>query len=308
MRIGIDFGGTNIKFGVFSESGRIVSFQSRRLKSFTGTGDLLDNIIAYASEVIGDKDVKKGGFCIKGLVIPDTGVMDSDVGAGDLFRGINMKDAFSTMLKIPFSVDNDARAYAYGEWIFGAGRGSTSMLCITLGTGIGTSRIVDGRLYFGDNILEGLLGGHMSIDRYGPECPCGNRGCLEYYCSATGLASQISEAFPELQKEGDVIPPFFKMIESGIERYRGVLDIFLDNLTIGLLNLIHAYQPELIVLGGGLLKSGHLWLPELKKRVVQQAWTYPRGRIRIKTAEMPDQAASIGIAFFPSNGGSHERS
>jgi len=307
MRIGIDFGGTNIKYGIFSEEGMVVSFESRSLKSFTGPGDLLENIIAYAAGLIGDKEVTRGGFCIKGLIIPDTGVMDSDVGAGNLFRGKNLKDAFSTGLKIPFSVDNDARAYTWGEWKFGAGRGSTSMLCITLGTGIGTSRIVNGSLYFGDNILEGLLGGHLSIDRHGPECPCGNRGCLEYYCSATGLASQISEAFPELREEEDVIPPFFKMIESGINGYSRVLDTFLDNLTIGLLNLIHAYQPELIVLGGGLLKSGHLWLSDLKKRIAQRAWTYPEGRVRIKLAEMPDQAATIGIAFFPSKGGSNEQ-
>ncbi len=307
MRLGIDFGGTNIKFGIFSEDGETVSFESRRLTNFTGPGNLLKNITDYAAAFAGDKPVVSGGFCVKGLIIPETGIMESDVGAGELFKGINMKEVFSDSLNIPFSVDNDARAYTWGEWKFGAGRGSRNMVCVTLGTGIGTSRIVDGKLFFGDNILEGLLGGHISIDRNGPECLCGNRGCLEYYCSATGLAAQIAKDHPELRGQGDILPLFFREIESGITKYKKILNIFLDNLTIGLVNLIHAYQPELIVLGGGLFKSGHLLVPELKKRIDRRSWTFPPGRVEIRTAQMIDQAAAKGIAFYPGTGSSDEK-
>ena len=102
-----------------------------------------------------------------------------------------------------------------------------------------------------------------------------------------------------MESEEDVLPVFFRSFEENHLKYKLVLDRFIDNLTIGLVNIIHAYQPEVIVLGGGLMKSSHFIIPDLLKNVRKRAWTNPRGKIKIRAAKMIDKAASMGIAFYP---------
>ena len=129
----------------------------------------------------------------------DAGRVVEDIGEGSLVAGEDLRGVFSEALGgVPFAVENDARAYAWGEWRFGAGRGAEVVACLTLGTGIGSALVAHGQPYVGADALGGILGGHMSIDRHGPECPCGQRGCLELYCSAPALAARVEHAHPAL--------------------------------------------------------------------------------------------------------------
>jgi glucokinase len=297
MRFGIDFGGTNLKAGIFDETGKVIAFKEQKLVNFTESGDLLTNLTEFAQNFTKSYPVKKGGLAIKGLVDTKRGVVLEDIGAGNLLAGKNLQQVFEQKLQIEFIIDNDARAYMLGEWKFGAGRGFQSMVCMTLGTGLGCSVITQGKPYYGSDVLGGLLGGHLSIDRNGPQCNCGNRGCLELYCSATALNKKIKSAIP-ISNE-DALPEFFKMVERNDELACNILHSFNEDLSIGVVNIIHAFNPELIVIGGGVMNSSHLILPSLTDLVHQRAWTYPRNKVQIRAAELGNKAAAMGIAFHP---------
>ncbi len=300
MRFGMDFGGTNLKAGVFSEDGQVIEFVERPLTELTASGDLLEKMITHAHEIARKHPIAAGGLAIKGLINSATGVMEDDVGAGALLAGKNLRQPFAEALHIPFAVENDARAYAWGEWKFGAGAGSRVMVCMTLGTGLGCAVVNEKKPYQGANALGGILGGHISIDRNGPECPCGNRGCLELYCSATALAARIREAHPHLATAADPLPDFFAAVGENKAAHRQTLHAFQTDLAIGIVNAIHAYGPDRVVLGGGVMNSAALILPELIRMVHRRAWTIPRGKVDIVAAKLGNRAAAMGAAFHPS--------
>jgi len=244
------------------------------------------------------RSIESGGFAIKGLINTESGKVENDIGAGQMLAGINLKKAFSEGLGFPFAVDNDARAYAWGEYKFGAGKGSKTMVCMTLGTGLGCSLIADGKPYCGSDSSGGLLGGHISIDRNGPDCNCGNKGCLELYCSATALTEKVKEVHPSLDGSAEVLPFFFEKVKSGEEKFILTFKEFIDNLSIGIVNVIHAYGPDTVVLGGGVLNSADIILPPLTKLVHKRAWTFPRNKVQIKKSLLGNNAAAIGVAFL----------
>jgi len=298
MRFGMDYGGTNIKAGVFDNEGKSIKFLEKKLIEFSKSGDLLSNLIEHARDVIGDCRITGGGLAIKGLINTTTGMVESDIGAGQLLAGIDLRKAFSDELGFPFTIENDARAYAWGEYKFGAGRGSKAMVCMTLGTGLGCSLVINDKPYSGADSLGGLLGGHISIDRNGPECTCGNIGCLELYCSATALNRKVKELHNTLKNSEDALPEFFSYVKSDQSEYLHTFNQFIDDLSIGVVNVIHAYGPDLVVLGGGVMNSADLILPPLTKLVHKRAWTYPKNNVRLKSSLLGNNAAAIGVAFL----------
>jgi len=298
MRFGMDFGGTNIKAGVFDENSNPLNFIEKKLIEFSGSGNLLENLINHAKNVIGTNKIKSGGLAIKGLINTETGVLENDIGAGQMLAGINLKKTFTDELGFPFAVENDARAYAWGEYRFGAGRGSKAMVCMTLGTGVGCSLVADGKSYCGSDSLGGLLGGHISIDKNGPECSCGNKGCLELYCSATALSKKVKDMHPAMNDTIDVLPEFFLHVKSGDELFVKTFNEFINDLSIGIVNAIHAYGPDVVVLGGGIFYSADVIIPPLTKLVHKRAWTVPKNKVEIKKSLLGNNAAAIGVAFI----------
>lgn len=298
MHLGIDYGGTNLKTGIFSADGKVLKFEEKKLAEFTSQNNLLDNLIKYAIEFTEGYKIKKGGLAIKGLVNTKEGKVEDDIGAGSLLAGINLRRAFGDALGVPFNIENDARAYAWGEYKFGSGNGSRAMVCITLGTGLGCALVADDKPYQGSDPLGGLLGGHISIDRNGPECPCGNKGCLELYCSATAFSKRIQEVHTELSDPGNTLKKFFESIRNGNKSYEVTLNEFQENLAIGIVNVIHAYGPDVVVIGGGVMNSSDLILPKLIEKVHKRAWTFPRGKVQIKASLLANKAAAMGVAFL----------
>jgi glucokinase len=299
-RFGMDYGGTNVKAGVFHQDGTVLHFREKPLSELASRGALLEDLLAFAREVSHGYSLQAGGFAIKGLVDGTRGVVQEDIGAGSLLAGVNLRAAFSRALGVPFVLENDARAYAWGEWLFGAGRGAKVMVCMTLGTGIGCAVVADGRPYRGAGQTGGLLGGHLSIDRNGPLCPCGHRGCLELYCSASALHRLLLERHPELGRgKEDVLAAFFRHVRENNKSYEASFTEFIDNLALGVVNVVHAYGPDVVVLGGGVMRSADVILPPLIERVHRMAWTYPRGSVEIRAAQLDNRAAAQGVAFFP---------
>ena len=300
MRLGVDYGGTNLKMGMFDESGAEIRFREDRLEPFTRGGDVASNIVDHLRAFAGADRPASVGFASKGLVNRSQGIIEQDIGAGSLIAGVPLGQLLSHAFGVPVVLENDARAYAWGEWRFGAGRGSRLLVCMTFGTGVGAAVIADGRPYEGTDPAGGLLGGHLTIDRNGPPCPCGNRGCLERYCSATAMHEVVSRRHPELETRGrDALESFFAAADKGPSPYRETLEEFQDAMALGIVNVIHAYGPDAVVLGGGLMLSGGVFLPGVQHRVDRMAWTFPRGKIRLRTAALGNRAAAMGVAFHP---------
>lgn len=297
MRIGIDFGGTNIKFGLFEEDGSTYKFSVKKLVDLKNSNGLLLNLLEETKKFAGNENISCGGLAIKGLINRKTGELINDVGAANEFAGINLQKLFSLKLKIPFIVDNDARSYAFGEWKFGAGKNFNSVIVMTLGTGIGCAAVIDRRLFGSENPMSGVLGGHISIDRNGAECPCGSKGCLELYCSASALEKKVLNKFPELIEKENPLKTFFDESDSNKE-YKTVAYEFRENLAIGIINVVHAYGINRVILGGGLMNSHDKIIPALTGIVKRRAWTVPKGNIEILHSKLEDRAACIGAAFL----------
>ncbi|MCH7724231.1 MAG: ROK family protein [Bacteroidetes bacterium] len=298
MRLGIDFGGTNLKVGVFSDDGEEIIFNEALIEDIRNTNDLLQDILEYTNHIVEDYNLNQGGFAVKGLVNKESGILESDIGLAKEFSGINLKNAFGDFFNIPFLIENDARSFAWGEWLYGAGQNSKVMSCLTLGTGFGSALVKDGKPYEGSDSLGGILGGHISIDKNGPECACGNRGCLELYCSATALKKRLLNDLPELSKESDPVKVFFENIRLRKNSGEKVLDDFINDLAIGIVNIVHAYGPEIVVLGGGVMESDDIIIPRIKKIVSKRAWTVPRGKVSIVKSKLGNRAATLGAAFL----------
>jgi glucokinase len=264
MRFGMDYGGTNIKAGIFTDAGETVAFREITLQELTQEGDLLQNLLKHARHFAQGHSITAGGFATKGLVDVEQGVILDDIGAGSLLAGLEIRKVLSDAFGAPFALDNDARAYSLGEWRFGAGKGAKAMVCLTFGTGVGCSAVVHGRSYQGADQLGGLLGGHISIDRHGPDCPCGNKGCLELYCSATALHARVKSVDPDLSAGGkDPLAEFFGRAGRGDVRYVSAFDSIISDFAVGIVNVIHAYGPDVVVLGGGVMQSADVILPPL---------------------------------------------
>jgi glucokinase len=332
-RLGIDFGGTNLKVGVYDADGKAIAFEQFSQASHEGESappeesvNVVQFMIHSARTVIASLNepitICGGGISIKGLVDVEHGCVADDVGAGQLVANVDLRrelsDAFGGA---PFIVDNDARCYAWGEYVFGAGALTAeaarpkTMVCMTLGTGVGCAVVTGGRLYEGaSSILGGILGGHISIDAInGERCCCGQRGCLELYCSATALGKIVEsrhgdELRPmraDASNNGNYLPEFFKRVE---ELKRGAADAppvlatlaeFHRNLAAGIVNTVHAYGPDVVVIGGGLMASAAHVLPEVASAVAESAWTHPRGLVQLRAAARVKDAACVGAAFHP---------
>ncbi len=297
MRLGIDFGGTNLKVGLYDDDGNNHFFQELKVSDID-QADFSANLVSRIGDLVSSFKLVQGGFSSKGMIDTKNGMVMDDIGAGALLANIPIGKMFSDALKIPFVIDNDARAYALGEARFGAGKPYSVVVCMTLGTGIGCTLVKDGQPFIGSDPLTGLLGGHLSIDRNGPVCSCGSRGCLELYCSATALRKRIDEEMPIVGKT-DPLPEFFKLGAAGQEPYDGLLKEFQYNLSLGIVNVIHAFGPEVVVLGGGVLQSAPIILPTVEKQVTAMAWTYPRGKVKILPSRLGNRAATMGMAFHP---------
>ncbi len=296
MRFGMDFGGTNLKLGVFSADGSTVAFDEMPIQGLIKDESILGGLLGASTGFVRGYSLNAGGLAVKGMVDSRTGFVLDDIGAGAMLAGINIRDEFSRALGFPVEIDNDARSYAWGEYLYGAGQGSRVMVCMTLGTGFGCALVADEKPYEGSDPLGGILGGHISIDRNGPECPCGNRGCLELYCSATALGKIIREAYPELN-EDNLLHTYFDLIRKGRRQYRKALEEFQENLALGIVNVIHAYGPDTVVLGGGVMNSSDIILPRVIELVHRRAWTYPRKKVKIAASLLGNRAAAMGAAF-----------
>jgi glucokinase len=215
----------------------------------------------------------------------------------------NLKSALEDTFRIPVLLENDANAAAVGEMWLGAARGARNVICITLGTGVGAGIILDGKLWRGTFGTAGELG-HTTFDAFnGPECKCGNRGCLEMYASATAIVRMARESLSSHSNTtlSDQCLTAAKVYEAGVQGDSLALEVFRTvgaYLGVGIANLINILGPEVIVIGGGVANGWTLFEGAMREQVLKRASRPLTPMVEIKPALCGDNAGLLGAAHL----------
>lgn len=308
-RIGVDIGGTNVAVGVMDDDLRLIKKKSTPTAKDDPQG-IADAIARLVRELLAE--IGADFDEVAGLGIGFPGIVDDRRGVAVYANNLGFENfPFREELKrrMPISeihLDNDANAAALGEAKAGAARGAENVIVVTLGTGVGGGIILGGRIYTGSNAVAGELG-HMVIERGGYPCTCGRRGCFEAYASATGLLRMTREALdahPEsimhdmVAKRGKIsgrIP--FEAARAGDAAGVELLDRYYSYLACGLSNLINIFQPEVVVIGGGISGEGEKLTEPLTPIVLREC--YGNGIVKmpvLRTATLGNDAGIIGAA------------
>ncbi|TYQ15150.1 UNVERIFIED_CONTAM: glucokinase [Acetivibrio alkalicellulosi] len=311
-RVGIDLGGTNIAAGVVRDDGVIMCKDSVPTQRERTYREIIKDMATLTMEV-----VKKSGVGIeniKSIGVGSPGTPDCKDGVivynNNLnFRNVPIRAIMQEYIDLPVYVDNDANCAALAESVAGAAKGTGSSVTITLGTGIGSGIIIDGKAYSGFNCAGAELG-HTVIIYDGEQCTCGRKGCWEVYASATALIRQTKRAAEQNPDsainslvEGDMskidAKTAFDAAKMGDQIGQNVVNQYIRYIGEGIINVINIFMPEVLVIGGGVCKEGEFLLKPLRDIVKEGVYSKEEiPQTQIKTAQMGNDAGIVGAAML----------
>lgn len=302
MRLGIDMGGTTTKVALvdgLSIVDRIV-FDTDTTKGAEAYADeLCDNIKKLLGNNISLSDVESVGMGVPGSANRETGMIEYANNLG--FENVPFERILGEKLSKHVIVDNDGNLAALGEYLLSRSR-AKSFIMVTLGTGIGGGLIFNGEIYRGINFAEGEIG-HMTIKYDGIQCNCGRRGCFEAYASSNALVKMACDAMKA--HPGSLIwqmskidgKTFFEAVKNGDKAMLSVLNEYTTLLAEGLANIINIFQPEEMVIGGGISAAADLFLPDTIKKVSKIIYSRTsKKNTLIRAAKYGNDAGLIGAA------------
>jgi glucokinase len=315
--LGVDLGGTNIVVGAMPADGSaMLAVRSEPTHAADGADGVTARIIGLCNAVMAD--VKRGHGVPReafgGVGIGAPGPLDRQTGIVLLTPNLGwtnypLRARISDALGMPAALDNDANCATLGEWWIGAARGAKHAIGLTIGTGIGGGLILNGALYHGASGIAGELG-HASIDANGRRCNCGNYGCVEAYASGPAIATRAREALdggepsmlPSLVN-GDLqritAQTVYEAAERGDAVARHVVRETAQFLGTGIANLLNIFNPEVVVIAGGVTQAGDALFEPLRAEVRRRAFKPAVAACRIVPGELPGTAGVAGaIAAF----------
>lgn len=313
--IGIDLGGTNIKAGLCDETLNIIDKDSMLTLAHRSGEEIVADMAELAKNlIIRNKltidDIEYVGIATPGIANNKLGIVEY---ANNLpFKNFPMAELFKKLLPISkVYIANDANAAALGEALVGAARGSKSSIMVTLGTGVGAGIILDGKIFSGGLNDAGAELGHTVICAGGRQCSCGRLGCWEAYSSASALTEITKAKMKELKIKGIPSLLFDCADREGkvsartafSAKYRGdrygaeIVDEYIENLAIGITNLVNAFQPEIICIGGGVSGEKERLIDPLSMIVASEQYTRNNEKkTLIKVASLGNNAGIVGAA------------
>jgi len=310
--LGVDLGGTKILTAVTDSEGKMLSRDHHITPAQKGHEAVIQSILESAHRVLEQANVAISeltaiGVGAPGLSNPETGILFTSPNLPG-WRNVPLKDIMQERLGKRTFVINDANAAALGEFYFGAARGVRNFIYITLSTGIGGGIITDGKIYSGASGAAGEVG-HMTINDEGLICNCGNRGCWETLASGTALAREARHRIKEGVRtsileyaEGDVEKVTAQVIHSAAEQGDSLAKELIARtgyyVGVGLANLINIFNPELIVIGGGLSNIGNMLLEPAFKVAGERAYEEAFKAVRFASAELGRNSGVLGAAAF----------
>ena len=312
LRIGVDMGGTKIMAAVVDPDGNILARAKKKTKPERGPEKGVDRIADTVHLVLDTAEIPMERIAGIGIGIP--GILDPD--SGVLFFAPNLpgwtdvpvRDSLAEKLGLPVVLDNDVTLGALGEATVGAAREVSHSVSISIGTGIGAGILIGGEVYRGFNQTAGEIG-HMVVEFSGPKCECGTRGCLEAVASRTAIEREIRTAIkngaksviPDLLGKKSNAPIKSGMLKRAVdlndEVTIQVLEKAAQYLGIGVLNIVHLFSPEMVVLGGGVMASlGDRLLPIVDQTARKFGLEGAFQNVQIVLASLKDDAVVLGAA------------
>jgi len=302
--VGIDLGGTNLKLGLVSAEGELLHRLSTPTESPKGPEHVLQRMADAVGEIAegagcATDDVAAVGVGIPGPVDTESGIVHFAPNLS-CWTNIHVRESLETKLGCTIVAENDANSAAYGEFRVGAARDVDSMVILTLGTGVGGGIIQNGRLVRGASDMAAELG-HLLVRYGGRLCGCGNRGCLEAYASATAVVERfrVEAGVSDLAHDPnlDCKAIFDAAYEGGDRAAARIVRETAEYLAVGITNILHALNPEMVVLTGGMMGAGERYLDEVRRAVGEIAFTQTRAGCTIQASVLGGDAGVIGTAL-----------
>ncbi|MDO4562982.1 MAG: ROK family protein [Clostridia bacterium] len=307
MRVGIDFGGTSIKIGLVEDDFNIAARFKVPTLTERGVHGMMEDTARGVLDMlrgahVSMEDIDSIGMGIPGGVDNVTGVVYMAANLG--LKNAPVREILSKILGRSVFVANDADSAVYGELIAGAAKGSTSAVLVTLGTGVGSGIIINSEIYNGAYHCGAEIG-HMVIERAGRPCTCGRRGCFEAYCSASGIINMTRDA--ALADSGSLLNSYgeitgataFDAAKKGDTAAKRVVEEFIDCLGTGLINIANIFQPEVLMVGGGVSHEGEYILEPIRKSMTELVHSrFSDRQTKLCMAALGNDAGIIGAAFL----------
>lgn len=300
--IGVDLGGTKISTAISTIEGEILKQTVVPTKAEEGEGPVLERIISTIEEVLVSAKINSNE--VEAIGIGSPGPLDSEKGiiltTPNLpFKNYNLVNPIKEKFGLPVFLDNDANVAAIGESMFGAGKGKKNIVYFTVSTGVGGGAVLNGQAYRG-NTSNALEIGHMTVNPNGPRCNCGNVGCLEAISSGTAIAKAAKEAVNSKVetslRQYDKITSYevFKEANKGDKVAKYIIDNALNYLGVGVANAISIFDPEMIIIGGGVTNAGKIVFDKVREVVNTRCFKAMAESCEIVPAGLGTDAGVVG--------------
>ena len=310
--LAIDLGGTKIIAAITSTEGQIMAREYCLTLANKGPQSVINRILSTVDRLLGLRNI--GSSQLDSISVAAAGAIDSEKGlvtsSPNLpgWHDIPLRDIMKEKYGIDTFLINDASAAALGEHHFGAGKGVNNLIYLTVSTGIGGGIIINGKLYSGSSSSAGEIG-HMTIDVNGPRCNCGNIGCWEMLASGTAVAKEAIRRISQGEKssltkimEGKIESITAEKVsmaaQSGDSLAMEVISKVATYLGVGMVNLVNIFNPEMIIVGGGMSKMGDLLLEPARQVVRERSFQLSARAVRIVPAQLGEDAGVLGVAIF----------
>lgn len=294
--IGVDLGGTKVRVGVMDEAGELSFDREIPTLAERGPEAIIRDVLLLVTEAmqqVPKLDIVGVGVGSPGPLNPKTGLILSPPNLPGWDK-TPLRDIIADATNLPVYLENDANVAGLAEHRYGAGKGTTDMVYFTVSTGIGGGAIVNGKL------VQGAIGaaaefGHMVVDLHGPVCRCGNRGCLEALASGTGIATIGSAKYGKPVTAGDIA----NWANAGDAVASALLADAFTALGVGVVNVINAFDPEVVVIGGGVAQIGDPLFTRVRQVVAEQSFRDKTLLVPVVPAALARNSGVIGAACVP---------
>ncbi len=310
--LAIDIGGTKIRTAIISETGQILAKEDCLTLADEGLEPVTGRLLSGIDRLLTQRNIDPAqlhsiSIAAAGAIDVLKGLITSSPNLPG-WHNVPLRDIVKSRCKVNTFLINDASAAALGEHQFGAGRGANNLILLTVGTGIGGGIIIDGRLYLGQSGSAGEIG-HMTIDVNGTRCNCGNTGCLETLASGPAMAQEAVRRIEQGEKSsltgivdgeiGNITAEKIEVAAQGGDSLASeVISQAATYLGIGLANLVNIFNPEMIIVGGGVSEMGELLLEPARQVVKERAFELSARAVRIVRAQLGDDSGLLGAAAF----------
>ena len=308
LYLGVDIGGTAAKLGLVDEEGRIISSVNEYPVKFDDyETPIIETVVKSVRHFMDENN--KNFAEIAGIGVSATGGINTKLGivegsAGHIknWEGTNIRSRLESEFGVKTAVLNDANAAALGEMWKGAAIGKENVVVMTIGTGVGGGIIVDSKILLGTKGFAGEIG-HIPVNVDGEDCSCGNKGCIEHYGSTSALVRNVKEAVISGEIKGIEAGKvdgrlIFKEVAAGNDTVKKYVDEWISYISATLVGLVHIFNPEMIILGGGVSRQKELFVDRVKEKVIKSVMPNFAIGLTVEAAKLGNDAGIIGAVRF----------